>query len=151
MFEGVYGEGLFLEPKGRPIACMVAIPDADQTPEMLTGLAPGLAPERQFARRLAENGCAVLVPVLINRQDTLSSRPKLKRTTNLPHREWIYKQAYPLGRHIIGYEVQKVSAAVDFFVGRRKNAEGRKPNIGVAGIRRRRPDRVLCRSAGPPN
>ena len=87
----------------------MAIPDADQTPEMLVGLAPGLAPERQFARRLAENGCEVLVPVLIDRQDTWSGNARIKRFTNQPHREWIYRQAYELGRHIIGYEVQKVS------------------------------------------
>jgi dienelactone hydrolase len=93
---------------------------------MLVGLAPGLAPERQFARRLAENGCEVLVPVLIDRQDTWSGNARLKRFTNLPHREWIYRQAYELGQHIIGYEVQKVAAAVDFF-------ESRKTKIGVAG------------------
>jgi dienelactone hydrolase len=133
VFDGVYGEGLFLEPKGTPVACIVAIPDADQSPEMLAGLAPGLAPERQFARRLAENGCAVIVPVLINRQDTWSSKPRIKSVTNLPHREWIYRQAYPLGRHIIGYEVQKVSAAVDFFDGKWQMADGKKRRIGVAG------------------
>src|SRR5262245_818025 len=31
---GVDGEGLLLEPTGKPIANVVAIPDADQTPEM---------------------------------------------------------------------------------------------------------------------
>src|SRR5262249_49321952 len=67
-FEGVFGEGLWLQPKAESVARLVAIPDADQTPEMLVGLTPGLAPERQFARRLAENGCEVLVPVLICRQ-----------------------------------------------------------------------------------
>jgi dienelactone hydrolase len=133
VFDGVYGEGLYLEPKGRPVACIVAIPDADQTPEMLSGLAPGLAAERQFARRLAENGCAVIVPVLINRQDTWSSKPDMKRLTNLPHREWIYRQAYPLGRHIIGYEVQKVLAAVDFFDGKWQMADGKGKKVGVAG------------------
>jgi hypothetical protein len=133
VFDGVYAEGLWLRPKGKPVACIVAIPDADQTPEMLVGLAPGLAPEHQFARRLAENGCEVLVPVLIDRQDTWSGNARLKRFTNLPHREWIYRQSYELGRHIIGYEVQKVSAAVDFFESRKQKAESRKPKIGVAG------------------
>jgi len=133
VFEGVFAEGLFLEPKGMTGGCVVAIPDADQTPEMLVGLAPGLAPERQFARRLAENGCAVLVPVLVDRQDTWSSKPEIKRVTNEPHREWIYRQAYPLGRHIIGYEVQKVSAAVDFFAGKWQMANGKEQKIGVAG------------------
>jgi dienelactone hydrolase len=136
VFEGVYAEGLRLRPKGEPVACVVAIPDADQTPEMLVGLAPGLAPERQFARRLAENGCEVLVPVLIDRQDTWSGNPRIKRFTNQPHREWIYRQAYELGRHIIGYEVQKVLASVDWF--ERENARNtqhatRSPRIGVVG------------------
>ena len=105
VFDGVFAEGLWLRPTAEVLACVVAIPDADQTPEMLVGLAPGLAPERQFARRLAENGCEVLVPVLVDRQDTWSGSLVLKRFTNQPHREWIYRQAYELGRHIIGYEV----------------------------------------------
>src|SRR5205823_12925204 len=96
-------------------ARVVGIPDADQTPEMVAGLAPGLAPESQWARRLAENGCQVIIPVLVNRQDNWSGSAKLNRFTNQPHREWIYRQAFELGRHIIGYEVQKVLAAVDWF------------------------------------
>ena len=114
VFEGVFGEGLLLEPNARPVARVIAVPDADQTPEMIAGLAPGLAPEFQFARRLAENGCQVLVPMLISRQDTWSGNGALKRFTNQPHREWIYRQAFEMGRHIIGYEVQKILAAADW-------------------------------------
>src|SRR5437660_186708 len=103
------------QPKVSALARVIAIPDADQTPEMLAGLSLGLAPERQFARRLAENGCEVLIPVLIDRQDTWSGNARLRRFTNQPHREWIYRQAYEMGRHIIGYEAQKIFAAVDWF------------------------------------
>ena len=35
--------------------------------------------------------------------------------TNVTHREWIYRQTYLLGRHIIGYEVQSVLSAVDLW------------------------------------
>ena len=133
VFEGVFGEGLLLQPKGRPLARVVALPDADQTPEMITGLAPGVAPESQFARRLAENGCQVLVPVLIDRKDTWSGNEALRRFTNLPHREWIYRQAFELGRHIIGYEVQKVLAAVDWFEAEESKIQGPKSRLGVAG------------------
>ena len=133
VFEGVFAEGLWLKPKAAPVARVVAIPDADQTPEMLVGLAPGLPPERQFARRLAEHGCEVLVPVLIDRQDTWSGNPAIGRFTNQPHREWIYRQAYELGRHIIGYEVQKVLAAVDWMAGSKAEVRSPKLNIGVAG------------------
>lgn len=133
VFDGVNGEGLWLRPKREPVARVVVLPDADQTPEMLAGLAPGLGPEQQFARRLAENGCEVLVPVLIDRRDNWSGNARLGRFTNQPHREWIYRQAYELGRHLIGYEVQKVQAAVDFFEA--ENSKPGAPNvkIGVAG------------------
>ena len=50
--------------------------------------------------------------------------------TDQPHREWIYRQAYQMGRHIIGYEVQKVLAAVDWFT---HANTGRAKKIGVAG------------------
>src|SRR5689334_20751712 len=62
VFEGVDAEGLLLEPKEKPVAGVVALPDADWTPEMLAGLAPGVPKDAQFARRLAESGCRVLVP-----------------------------------------------------------------------------------------
>ncbi len=134
VFERVDGEGLLLEPKGAIAARVIAIPDADQTPEMLAGLAPGLRPESQFARRLAENGCQVLVPVLIDRQDTWSGNEDLRRFTNQPHREWIYRQAFELGRHMIGYEVQKVLAAVDWFAEvNRAAGEQAARKIGMAG------------------
>lgn len=134
VFELAFAEGLLLEPKGAIAARVIAIPDADHTPEMLAGLAPGLKPESQCARRLAENGCQVLVPVLINRDDAWSGNEELGRFTNQPHREWIYRQAYELGRHIIGYEVQKVLAAVDWFaeINRAGGAEASR-KIGVAG------------------
>jgi len=115
VFEGVDGEGLLLEPAGSPIARVVALPDADGSPETLAGLAAGIPLEAQFARRLAENGCLVLVPTLMNRADTWSGNRDLHRFTNLTHREYIYRMAYEIGRHIIGYEIQKVLAVVDWF------------------------------------
>jgi dienelactone hydrolase len=126
---GVSGEGLLLAPKSPAIARIVALPDADQTPEQLVGLSAGIPPESQFARRLAEQGCLVVVPVLINRDDTWSGNPAVAMT-NQPHREWIYRQAFELGRHIIGYEVQKVLAVVDWF--KNENTAHRAP-IGLAG------------------
>lgn len=128
-FDELDAEGLLLQPKGKAVARVVAIPDADWTPEMLVGLAPGVPPGAQFARRLAENGCEVLIPVLINRDDTFSGIPGVSMT-NEPHREWIYRMAYEVGRHIIGFEVQKVLAAVDWFAVENKTHPAR---IGVMG------------------
>lgn len=140
VLEGVFGEGLLLQPKAAPVARVIAIPDADQTPELVSGLVLGLAPERQFARRLAENGCEVLVPVLIDRQTTWSGIATVNSLTNQPHREWICRLAGPFGRHVIGYEVQKVLAAVDAFHDRSAKSEARGskskedvPKVGVMG------------------
>jgi dienelactone hydrolase len=82
---------------------------------MQVGLAPGLPAERQLARQLAENDCRVVVPVLIDRKDTWSGSGRLGRWTNQPHREFIYRMSYEMGRHPLGYEVQKVLAMVDWF------------------------------------
>jgi dienelactone hydrolase len=128
--EGVHGEGLLLQPKAPIIARVVALPDADQTPEMIAGLAPGLAPERQYARRLVENGCQVLVPTLVDRSDKFSGSDVAKTYTNQPHREWIYRQSFVLGRHPTGYEVQKILAAVDWF--ERQNNVGGVPSPRTA-------------------
>jgi dienelactone hydrolase len=128
VLENVSGEGLLLQPRNPPLAHVVALPDADQTPEQIAGLARGVAPEAQFARRLAENGFEVLVPVMIDRTARWSGHPDI-RMTDQSHREWIYRQAFHMGRHVIGYEVQKVLAAVDWF----KQKKGSAVKVGVAG------------------
>ncbi len=133
VFEGVHGEGLLLVPKGRIFARVVALPDADQTPEQIAGLAPGLPTELQYARRLVENGCQVIIPTLASRSDTFSGSARLNRFTNQPHREWIYRQSYELGRHIIGYEVQKVLAAVDWLEGQVAGKDAPAIEVGVMG------------------
>ena len=114
----VHGEGLLLVPTGRePVADVVAIPHCDQTPEQIAGLTPGVAAESQYARLLAEAGCRVVVPVLIDRE--LDSK-------GLAHREYLNRSAFELGRHLIGYELQKVLAIVDWFA-------ASKRKIGVVG------------------
>jgi cephalosporin-C deacetylase-like acetyl esterase len=132
VLDGVTAEGLLLTPEEQPKARIVALPDADWTPEMFAGLAGGVAEDAHLARHLVEYGCQVLVPTLISRDDTLSGHPDV-RYTNQPHREFIYRQAFEMGRHVIGYEVQKVLAAVDQFTLLNKVQKVDIP-IGVAGI-----------------
>ena len=123
-FGNVHGEGLLLTPTGRdPVANLIAIPDASQTPEQLCGLQEGIPAESQFARRLAESGCRVLIPVIIDR----NPGPHLGRA-RISARQFLYNAAFELGRHLVGYEVQKVLAAVDWYVGN----DAKKP-IGVMG------------------
>ncbi|HEX71957.1 MAG TPA: hypothetical protein ENN65_01400, partial [Candidatus Hydrogenedentes bacterium] len=110
---GVEAEGLLLEPRQTPRAAVIALADCDVLPEALIGLADGLPPTAQFARLLAQCGCRVVIPTLIDRRDTWSGHPAI-RMTNQPHREFVYRAAFEMGHHIIGYEVQKILAAVDW-------------------------------------
>jgi len=128
VLDGVTVEGLVLKPE-RIRAGVVALPDADWTPEMFCGIAERLPESVQFARRLAEADCLVAIPTLISHSDQFSGHPEVTYT-NLAHREFLYRQAFEMGRHPIGFEVQKVLAAVDLF-------EQMTPPafpVGVAGV-----------------
>ena len=106
-FGDVTAAGLLLEPRGRDaVANVVALPDCNQLPEQIAGLAEGLPPELQYARRLAGSGCRVVVPLLVNRAEKMSK---------LSNREFLYRSAFEMGRHLIGYEVQQSLAVVDWF------------------------------------
>ena len=50
--------------------------------------------------------------------------------TNEPHREWIYRMAYEAGHHLIGFEVQAILAAVDWFASENKS---RSLPVGIIG------------------
>jgi len=127
VLDGVFGEGLLVEPRDKPVARAVVVPDADQTPEQLLGLGPGVNPQEQFARRLAENGFELVIPALVSRAKIDTNDSKLKKSDQT-YREWIYRHAFHMGRHIIGYEVQKVLAAVDWF-----KQQDKSSRIGVVG------------------
>lgn len=136
VLDGVTAEGLLLIPRVIR-AGVVALPDADWTPELFCGLEKGLPESVQFVRLLAESGCMVAVPVLISRSDEFSGHHSVA-FTNQPHREFLYRQAFEVGRHVIGYEVQKALAAVDLLEQHLRRLEPsagvQKPRIGVVGI-----------------
>ena len=119
-FGDVHGEGLLLVPTKAPrVADIIALPDAGMAPESLAGLTAGVDLDSQFARRLAESGCRVVIPALVSRE---------VRRFRLTNREFLYRSAFELGRHLIGYEVQKVLALVDWL-----SKESADAKIGVMG------------------
>jgi len=124
-FADVQGEGLMLSPIGRsPTANVIAVPDADVLPEQIAGLIDGVATESQYARRLAESGCRVVVPTLISRDEAVN---------RISNRELIHRSAYELGRHLIGYEIQKIMAVVDWFERQGESEEDSTINTGIIG------------------
>lgn len=122
---GVFGEGLLIEPRNTPIANLIIIPDADQTPEMLIGLKESKTPSFNVLP-LANAGYRILIPQLVNRECNWSGNPDISMT-NITHREWIYRQAYEMGRHIIGFEVLKMMSAVDLL------SNSNTSLVGIAG------------------
>lgn len=123
----MFAEGLWVEPKDAQNvkANLVVLPDADQTPEQIMGLVEGVPEKMQLGRLLAEANHRLLIPTLLSRQ--VEARNGRAKMTN---REFIYRPAFILGRHVIGYELQEVFAAVDWFAKDNKDA---KRTIGVAG------------------
>ena len=131
VLEGFSGTGLLVEPfepTREPAGCAVILPDADQTPEQLLGLSPGIPARSQVARLLAENGFEIVVPTMVSREK-LRTEDKQLQGSDQTHREWIYRQAFHMGRHVIGYEAQTVMAAIDWFRQRR----GEQVKIAVCG------------------
>lgn len=101
VFPGVHGEGVLFLPKKTPRGVLIVLPDAD------------VVPEKTLALDFLMQDWAVLSVTLVDRRDNWSGSEALQRFTNQPHREWIYRQAFELGRTLIGYETQKVFAAID--------------------------------------
>lgn len=132
VLDGMTAAGLLLQPTGDIKARVVALPDADWTPEMFIGLKPGVPKSAQIPIKLAALGVQVVIPTLMSRESDYSGHPKVFYT-NQPHREYIYRMAFEMGRHVIGYEVQKVMAAVDQFE-RLDQREHRILPVGVVGV-----------------
>jgi dienelactone hydrolase len=128
---GVYGEGLLLTPKkGAPKADCIVLPDCNTSPESLAGLTEPTPPEHLLVLFVVEAGFRVLVPGLINRSTQYTVIPG-RAPTRQPHREWIYRQAFEMGRHIQGYETQMVLAAAEWFRADRGESQRK---LGVFGF-----------------
>jgi hypothetical protein len=116
VLDGVFSEGLLVMPNKGSTDFVIVIPDADQSAEQLLGLAGGETGQSPVVLEAIKKGSTILIPTLINRSVYLGpdgDDARLKRSDQ-SHREWIYRQAFQMGRHIIGYEVQKVLAALDW-------------------------------------
>lgn len=127
VLDGVNGEGLLFKPRGAPKARVVIVPDADQTPELVAGLIEANEALGQCAHELALAGCEIVIPTLASRDTDFSGSPSLGIKTSQPHREWIYRQSFEMGRHVIGYELQKILALVEWM-----NLKGGAP-VGIVG------------------
>lgn len=119
---GFWAEGLYVNPladEGTLAAppLMVLMPDAGETPEDLLGLSDRYEPRQRIALRFALAGFRLLLPTPVNRElyaGEGGGDPAVAKTAQ-SHREWIYRQAFQMGRHPLGYEVQTLLSAIDWF------------------------------------
>jgi hypothetical protein len=73
-------------------------------------------------------------PALVSRGTEFSQGDRLRIRTNVPHREWIHRQCYQLGRHLVGYEVQQTLAVVDWFASRPQRVPVIVAGAGEGGL-----------------
>ncbi len=119
---GVEGAGILLQPKSSLLeggANIIAIPDADQSPEEMIGL---VGEGDASVVRLAQSGCRVLIPALVSREET---------SYRMTRREWLHRPAFVLGRHLLGYELHQVFAGADALMATSSEEPDRR--LGVMG------------------
>ena len=132
---GFQAEGLLLEPKTKPVLQnIVHLPHAGITPEQILGLAEGGA-EAAAGFMFPAPGCRMVLPAAVSRTKTVfesgfkkPGKGQLPGRMVMTAREYVYRPAYVMGRHIIGYEVQATLALVDWF-----RKESRSAGIRVEG------------------
>jgi hypothetical protein len=104
--EGVTAEGTIVEAKGSPRCYQIAL---------------------HF--QAVDPACLNVRPVLLSNSTTHTGNPRLGKPAVQPQREFIYRMAYPMGRHPLGYEVQTILSAVDIVAKRQP-----KLPIRVTGV-----------------
>ncbi len=96
----VWAEGLLVQPSNVKITTqMVLLPDADQAPESLASTPADPLLAGPIALQLASTGVRVVIPCAISRT------VRKFGNAELTDREYIYRAAFGLGRHVQGYEV----------------------------------------------
>lgn len=132
---GFSAEGLYVTPTSvtaMPSAppAMILIPDAGETPEDILGLTATLRGQQQMGLRFATAGFRIVIPTTLSREPFKGENGNDEAIikSDQTHREWIYRQAFQMGRHPLGYEIQSVLAAVDWL-----RDESLADSITVAG------------------
>jgi dienelactone hydrolase len=127
VFRGVRGEGLMNNVDSG--TAFIVIPDSGMPPEQMFGIAPGVAPEEQWANLLDNDGhMRVLAVSLVDRRE--GAKMPEGRVTRFSQRETLWRAGFEMGRTMLGYEVQRVLAAVDCL---QKTKSRPNVRIGIVG------------------
>ena len=94
-----------------PRPTIVLLLDADQKPH------PEWSDDREInpgVKKFLDQGYRVVVPRLIDRGYDLSTVARGAKPTAQPQREFIYRQAFEMGRHVVGYELMALAGLLDY-------------------------------------
>ncbi len=112
--EGISGEARqytasYKSPSGQavtqqnpPIIILLADPELDSNNTA----------EKNLPQRLAHMGAVVNQIVMVDRNTDYSGHSDIKQT-NMTHREFVYRLGFNMGRHVIGYEVERTLAFIN--------------------------------------
>ncbi|MEM9016010.1 MAG: hypothetical protein AAGC68_03280 [Verrucomicrobiota bacterium] len=106
VFDGVSGRGFLIEPDTFWTNA-VAIPDTSQSPRELIWPFHGqdeMSQTPPYALQLALAGVRVVVPTRVRR---------FPNEHTLTEREWLHRQAFELGRTLIGYELHRLFSLLE--------------------------------------
>ena len=133
--EGLYVNPVSEEPGAPAPPLMVLMPDAGETPEDILGMTARLPSHRQIGLRFALAGFRLLIPAPVNREryGGPDGKDEAILKTEQTHREWIYRQAFQMGRHPLGYEVQTMLAALDWYAMQFPGSEVTAAGYGEGG------------------
>lgn len=133
--EGLYVNPVSEEPGAPAPPLMVLMPDAGETPEDVLGMTARLPSHQQIGLRFALAGFRLLIPAPVNREHYGGPNGKDEAIlkTDQTHREWIYRQAFQMGRHPLGYEVQTMLAALDWYAMQFPGSEVTAAGYGEGG------------------
>lgn len=115
--QGVQAYGTYLRPTSHDTNILVVVLEdrdlaIDTSPVSMNRSRKGFGPERNMAVRLANAGFHVMLPLLIDREvDHYEIGTKL---VNQTRREFLYRQAFEVGRQVVGYDLQKTLSLVDW-------------------------------------
>lgn len=129
-------EGLLITPLQKTREdCWIVLPDADETPEQAFGIGVNPAPHHQHLQSLANAGATLLIPTLINRQEHSPAPPLQEpKPVGQSHREWLHRQSFHMGRHLLGFETQAVQSGIDILQSQNPKAKVFVSGYGEGGL-----------------
>jgi dienelactone hydrolase len=101
---------VFLPEVSNRKAAVVAIPDADQSPEEFVGIAEGMT-TAGWLRELLGRGVAVAIPQTVERR---ADHPLCAKAGGHDRRLMLWRLGFIVGRTLVGMEVQQVVALADY-------------------------------------